>query len=358
MAKKIFKIVGIVLLAVIVLAAALLIWLTATEYKPESKEDVSVTAAKDASAKTLSPGDSLSVLTWNVGYGGLGKGSEFFMDGGKGVRDADEDTVKSYVKGIYDTAYNGDGKADIHMFQEVDKNSHRTYGIDETEPLSEGGSSTFALNFSVNFIPYPIPPIGRVQSGLLTSSDYAVESAQRIALPTPFKWPTRVANLKRCLLVNYIPLEGSDKYLVMVDLHLEAYDSGEGKIAQTKVLNEFIQSEYDKGNYVIAGGDFNQEFPGALVVYPNTHKDLWTPGTLDASMIPDGWSFAYDTSTPSCRLLNQAYNPDDKENTQYYVIDGFIVSPNVTVDSVKTLDEGFANSDHNPVLLKATLNTK
>jgi hypothetical protein len=75
-------------------------------------------------------------------------------------------------------------------------------------------------------------------------------------------------------------------------------------------------------------------------------------------MIPDGWSFAYDTSTPSCRLLNQAYNPDDKENTQYYVIDGFIVSPNVTVDSVKTLDEGFANSDHNPVLLKATLNTK
>lgn len=357
MAKRVFKIIGIVLLAIIVLAAALLIWLTATEYKPGAKESVKVTAADGSAAKTLAPGDSLSVLTWNVGYGGLGKDSDFFMDGGKGVRDADEATVKSYVKGIYDTVYNGDGKADVYMFQEVDNNSHRTFGIDETEPLSEGGNSTFALNFSVNFIPYPIPPIGRVQSGLLTVSDYGIESAQRISLPTPFKWPTRVANLKRCLLANYIPLKGTDKYLVIVDLHLEAYDSGEGKIAQTKVLNEFIQKEYDKGNYVITGGDFNQEFPGALVAYPNTHQKLWTPGILDASMIPEGWNFAYDTASPSCRLLNQPYDPDDTEDTQYYVIDGFIVSPNVKVQSVKTLSEGFANSDHNPVLLKVTLGT-
>ena len=42
-------------------------------------------------------------------------------------------------------------------------------------------------------------------------------------------------------------------------------------------------------------------------------------------------------------------------NTQYYVIDGFILSPNVQLDEVKVLDEGFANSDHNPVSLQVTL---
>jgi len=46
---------------------------------------------------------------------------------------------------------------------------------------------------------------------------------------------------------------------VLVNLHLEAYDSGEGKIAQTKLLVEFLEQEYAKGNYVIAGGDFNQD---------------------------------------------------------------------------------------------------
>jgi hypothetical protein len=37
------------------------------------------------------------------------------------------------------------------------------------------------------------------------------------------------------------------------------------------------------------------------------------------------------------------------------VIDGFLVSPNVRVESVETLDEGFACTDHNPVLLKVSL---
>ena len=37
------------------------------------------------------------------------------------------------------------------------------------------------------------------------------------------------------------------------------------------------------------------------------------------------------------------------------MIDGYIVSPNVQVDRVKTLDEGFVYTDHNPVLLEVTL---
>ena len=53
--------------------------------------------------------------------------------------------------------------------------------------------------------------------------------------------------------------------------------------------------------------------------------------------------------------MNQPYDPADTANTQYYVIDGFFLSPNVRVDSVETVDLGFENSDHNPVLLRVTL---
>ena len=70
--------------------------------------------------------------------------------------------------------------------------------------------------------------------------------------------------------------------------------------------------------------------------------------------LPSGWQYAYDGSIPTCRLLTQPYQPSS-EKTQYYVIDGFIVSPNVTVGKVETLDEGFVYSDHNPVVLDITL---
>ena len=164
-----------------------------------------------------------------------------------------------------------------------------------------------------------------------------------------------VSTLKRCLLVSRLPVEGSDRELVLVNLHLEAYDDGEGKAAQTRQLMGLLQEEYEKGNFVIAGGDFNQAFPGSLEAYPNNHPDLWEIPLLEEETLPDGFRFAFDFSTPSCRLLNQPYDPADLENTQHYTIDGFIVSPNVTVSTVETLDLGFENSDHNPVLMTVDL---
>ena len=134
---------------------------------------------------------------------------------------------------------------------------------------------------------------------------------------------------------------------------MEAYDDGEGKAAQSAQLLQFLQEEYEKGNYVIAGGDFNQAFPETLERYPVKRTTEWTPGILEE--LPEAWQYAYDESVPTCRLLNQPYAPSS-EKTQYYVIDGFIVSPNVTIDRVETLDEGFVYSDHNPVALEITLN--
>jgi endonuclease/exonuclease/phosphatase family metal-dependent hydrolase len=275
------------------------------------------------------------------------------MDGGEHVNAADEPAVRRYLSGIASTVQAGE--YDLVMLQEVDVDSSRTFRINEAESLAEG-DAYHALNYSCPFVPNPntllIEPLGRINSGLLTMSEFGIERAERHALPCPFSWPLRVANLKRCLLVSYLPVEGSDRQLVLVNLHLEAYDSGEGKIAQTKQLQEFIRSEYEKGNYVIAGGDFNQVFPGSLEVYPNEHPDLWAVGMLDESFLPgEGWQYAYDTSVPTCRLLNQPYDPSDTENTQYYVIDGFILSPNVELVSVNSLDMRFENSDHNPVSL-------
>lgn len=348
--KKILKAILIILLLVIIAAALFLAFLTIREYNPDASESVDV--ANSAEKVPLKADDEISILTWNTGYSALGKETDFVMDGGGNAPAADKDQVLRYISGMKSTM--DDVNADIVMLQEVELNSSRSYHIDQTHEYDRS-SSAFALNYSCDFVPFPWPPFGMIHSGVFTTTDYEITDATRLSLPCPFTWPLRVANLKRCLLATYIPVEGTDRQLVVVNHHLEAYDSGEGKIAQTKKLLEFVTAEYEKGNWVIAGGDWNQVFPGSLEKYPNTHEKEWAVGVLEESILPEGWQFAYDMSVPTCRLLNQPYDPSDTAGTQYYVIDGFMLSPNVTLETVETLNEGFENTDHNPVLMKVSL---
>ncbi len=349
--KKILKAVLVLPVTAVVGAGGLLGFLTATEYKPADVETLEVRTL-DAEALGPVPSDDLSVLSWNIGYAGLGKEQDFFMDGGSSSRPGSAELVNRYLEGIKQSI--AEQNADLVLLQEVDTDASRTYGIDETTALIQN-SGVHALNYSCPFVPIPMPPMGKIHSGLFTTTDYTVTAAERIALPCPFSWPLSTANLKRCLLVSRLPVEGSDRELVLVNLHLEAYDDGEGKVAQTKQLMSLLQEEYEKGNYVIAGGDFNQVFPGSLELYPNNHPELWAVGALEEASLPEGFSYVCDLSAPTCRLLNQPYNPTDTANTQHYVIDGFIVSPNVSVDTVETLDLGFENSDHNPVRMTVKL---
>lgn len=371
--KRCFLILGILFGMVLLAAAALFVTLTVTEYRPEAQEPIPLHYIAQKGSETAPEsswvvgfsfeGEALdkanfSILSWNTGYCGLGAEGDFFMDGGEQVRPASETLIQKNLDGI--RALIAEQDADFVFLQEVDSGSKRSYDVDEYAVLLDdackaGCTGAYALNFSCKYVPYPWPPIGKVHSGLMTTSRYAVSDATRISLPCPFSWPVSMVNLKRCLLVTRVPIAGSEKELVLVNLHLEAYDGGEGKLAQSKQLHELLAAEYEAGNYVVAGGDWNQVFPNTESAWPNTHKELWSPDYLDESELAEGWHYVWDDAVPSCRLLNQPYDPADTANTQYYVIDGFLVSPNLVVERVETLDADFAFSDHNPVRLTLTL---
>ena len=230
--KKVLKAVLILLLIVIIAFGAFLGFLTATEYKPADTETLELRTLSPDAAPI--PDEELSILSWNIGYAGLGREQDFFMDGGTHARPGSAEIVNRYLNGIRSSI--AGQNADLVMLQEVDTNSARTYSIDETTALIRN-TGVHALNYSCPFVPLPLPPqtpMGKVHSGLFTTTDYAVSGAERISLPCPFSWPLSTANLKRCLLVSRLPLEGSNHELVLVNLHLEAYDDGEGKAAQTR----------------------------------------------------------------------------------------------------------------------------
>lgn len=348
MIKTILKILGCVLSVLVLALVGLIVFLTATEYRPA---DIQVADRVVLGKTERMIGSKVTVYSWNIGYAGLGKESDFFMDGGSMVNPPDQETVEKNLLGIESFIQNT--PADAWLLQEVDVNSARTGALNEFERLQKNAASAaFVYNYKCSFVPIPLPPMGRIESGLATLCRTQMHgSAERVSLPCPFAWPVRAANIKRCLLVTRLPVENSDKELVLVNLHLEAYESGEGRIAQTRRLLEIMNDEYMRGNYVIAGGDFNQSFPGVLERYPVADPAKWTPGILENDILPSGWQFAYDEAVPTCRLLDQPYSPD----CQLYVIDGFILSPNVQLNEVQTIDLQFEHSDHNPVRLSVSL---
>ena len=350
MSKYVWRMALGLILAVAVLFMGMVGYLTVTEYNPayaETADRGSVNRSESITAR------SFSLLTFNTGYAGLDEDADFFMDGGQGVLSEDPERVEDNVGGILRILEMSG--ADFLMLQEVDVDSRRSFGTNQWlkyEYELEDYESRFALNYSCDYVPYPLrTPVGKVNSGLATYSSYDIVSATRYSLPTAFEWPERVANLKRCFLVTRIPIEDSEQQLVLINVHMEAYDDTEISREQIKQLTDFMKAEYDKGNFVIAGGDFNQSFPDSDA-YPVKDPELWTPGKLTRV---SGLRYFCDDSAPTCRLLNQPYDPDS-EDTQYYVIDGFLVTANVIVNEVKTLNYDFAYSDHNPVCLEFTLN--
>jgi endonuclease/exonuclease/phosphatase family metal-dependent hydrolase len=347
-------VIGCVAVAAAIFLGGFLVFLSVNEYRPDAVEVLEL--RNPAAGAALAAGSGFRVLSWNIGYASLDAAQDFFMDGGKRVRPSSDQVVKANLRGIWDFLSAGD--YDIVQIQEADTASRRSWYVDQAGSLTDAfkGSAAFAYNFFAPLVPYPVPEfIGQVSSGLLTLNKFPVSRAERISLPNPFRWPVRTANLKRCLLVERLPVRGSDRELVLVNLHLEAYDDSGGREAQTRALMEFLIAEYEKGNYCIAGGDFNQTFPGLDETrFPVRNRDFFSPGVLSPSLLPEGWRYGADLAVPSCRLLDKPYS-GSHDDTQLYVIDGFILSPNVELRSVKTVDMEFRYSDHNPVELTAAL---
>ena len=256
-----------ILLAAALLAAGLVGYLTVTEYNPAHAELAERGANNSLSKLTKT---NLRLVTFNTGFGGLGEDADFFMDGGKGVNPTSQEIVERNMIGIEEIM--SEQNADFLLLQEVDTDSKRSFHLNQWlqyEYDLADYETRYAMNYSCDYVPYPLNDrIGEVHSGIATYSRFDISSATRYSLPCPFSWPTRVANLKRCMLVPRRPIDDKEQELVIVNFHLEAYDDGEGKTAQSEQLMEFIQAEYEKGNYVIAGGDFNQTLPDTLERYP------------------------------------------------------------------------------------------
>jgi endonuclease/exonuclease/phosphatase family metal-dependent hydrolase len=293
-----------------------------------------------------------SCMIWNIGYGGLGEGMDFFYDGGKMVRDT-RSNVLFNLQNINNIIYFGKDSIDFYMIQEVDLKSKRSYGINEVELICNRLGKcikSFALNYDVAFVPLPLfSPMGKTKSGVLNISKKTPLNATRYGFQGDYGWPTKLFMLKRCFLANRYETSNGKEF-ILVNIHNSAYDEGHLRLEQVQALRNFAQSEYQKGNYVLLGGDWNQYPPSFQPKFSGFPFDDSNTAIHD-SIFSNKWQWAFDPSVPTNRSLQSPLH----EGTPVQVIDFFLASPNIKVIEIKGIDGHFRYTDHNPVFIKYKL---
>ena len=241
----------------------------------------------------------------------------------------------------------------IYLLQEIDRDSKRSAYIDELEFLRNKIFNKYDIayvdNYKVFFVPVPFfKPMGKVRAGLATVSKFDIKEAKRLKLPGEYGWPTKLFQLDRCIVLTRMDTEWN-KELVILNIHPSAYDPG-GKLREEQLdfIMKVAKEEYEKGNYVIIGGDWNSEFFENLN-FKYTEEKPESYIKLPEFFKLEGWKWAISNNAPTNRSLSAPYKKDE---TFVTVIDGFYVSPNIDIEYVKNIDLGFEYSDHNPVKAK------
>ena len=354
--KVLLKIISLVLILAVLTAATYLMYVIVTYDRIEDNQHLVVDGKAEKNEVKI--GQEYTIITQNLGFGAYTQDFTFFMDGGKESRAESKESVIECIDMGIDTVSSFD--PDFILFQEVDIDSTRSYHVDQYALLSEAFSDysrVKAINYDSAYLMYPIlEPHGASYSSMATFSRFNIQSSLRRSFPISTSL-SKFLDLDRCYSVSRV-MTDNGKELVIYNVHSSAYGgSDEIRTAQMTMLMNDMKAEYDKGNYVICGGDFNHDFTG-----DSTQKLNDGMGTLDFGwaqpfpdeLIPDGFSRAITYSgeyNPTCRDCDIPY----ERGNFTIIVDGFIVSDNVRIVEVENILTDFTYSDHAPVVMKFVL---
>lgn len=363
MGKKLGKVISGILLVLLAAVAAYVIYMQVHYYRIDDFTEI---ATENPRQELVKSGTAYRIMTYNIGFGAYSDDYSFFMDTGK-MKDGTKTAGKharalSKEEELANTAGSLEllktQNTDFIFTQEVDEKATRSYQVNQRKILTEGlsdYSAVFANNFHSAYLLYPFQePHGAVEAGMLTFSKYQISENTRRQFPVSDAFITKFTDLDRCFLVSRLPVDGG-KELVLIQVHLSAYDKG-GTIRakQLDLLNQALTEERGKGNYVIAGGDFNHDIADSIDAFPSEQEIPEWVYQLQADDLADGYRFVKAENAAEVPTCRGADIPYEKGVTYTVIVDGFIVSDNVEA-LAENIDAEFKYSDHNPVVMEFML---
>ncbi|MBS4057112.1 MAG: hypothetical protein KGZ82_07340 [Bacteroidales bacterium] len=347
--KKVILPIGLLLLGLIMFFGLFLVYVSITDFTPDDMEQLRI---KRRDNPTTIAKTDFTIMTWNIGYAGLGHEMDFFYDGGKKVRATKEQSA-AYLGSV--KAFLADEHAtNFILLQEVDIKAKRSYRVNQRQILTDvlyHDDVVSAVNYQIPFVPVPLfRPMGQVKAGMMTFARFEPTVAIRHAYPSIAGWPERLFLLDRCFIETRFAMQNG-KELVLINTHNSAFVDDQSLMQQElDVIAGMMTAEYEKGNYVVAGGDWNMN-PPDFEPLNDYRGNRYVPAevSIPASMLAPDWQYAFDASVPSNRHLDEPYTKGETGTT---TLDFFILSPNIELISVEARDLGFEFSDHNPVIMR------
>lgn len=354
--KKALKIAVLAAGVLLVVTAGYVAYLFVSYHRIEDKLalEVKEPVAETKETQALKTGEEYSALTYNVGFGAYIPDFSFFMDGGKSSWAKSKESVQETITGASDLIKSLN--PDFALIEEVDLDATRSYHVDQydlfTKSLPEY-YSVFAVNYDSAFLMYPFTqPHGKSKAGIAMYSRYPVVSSLRRSFPVSTSL-TKFFDLDRCYSISRIPVENG-KELVVIALHMSAYGNSDAiREGQISMLCEDMEKEYQAGNYVICGGDFNHDLKA--LENDKQEKASWAY-PFPRESLPQHFMFCLDSFSAQEResMWNSARNADMEyvpEETYTVTLDGFIISDNVECIKYENINTGYQFSDHDPVFM-------
>jgi hypothetical protein len=292
---------------------------------------------------TQAAGEALNITVWNLGYGGLGRESDFVSDGGKHLFPPSRRAVQNNVAAI--NALIAREPADVIVFEEIAQGGPVNYWVNLKGQLDRtlaDRSSVFFADFQTRLMPWPL----HMRHGQAIYASYAIAGADVVPLPAE---DTAIFGVRRryASVVARIPIEGREHGWTIASVHLAAFDPDAA--VRTRQLHELLawaQREYESGQHVVLAGDWNFQIAETNFPHRTEERFLFWLFRFPQDALGEGWRIGADASVPSVRTNHQPYVAGENYVT---TIDGLIVSPNVAIESVANADLGFEHTDHQPV---------
>jgi len=202
--------------------------------------------------------DVFTVMSYNIGYLS-GMTNNMAVRTEKGLF---EKNMKRFLQML------NKKKPDVIGFQEIDFHSRRSFYVNQMRTIAEKAGYKYgaaAVNWDKHYVPFPYwPPsvhFGEMLSGQAILSQWPILSAKRVVLQKPKNKPFYYNAFYLDRLVQAVKIKIKNRELMILNVHLEAFDWKTRENQAKKVLE--IYRTFKDDYPVLLMGDFNCVPPGA-----------------------------------------------------------------------------------------------
>lgn len=328
-------------LAIVILFTIFFFWASASRFDESEYAKIIKYKSQDL---PYTPGDTLSVMTYNIGYLS-GMTNNLAADTDEKFYGNNEQRAVELFEKYHPT---------ITGFQEIDFESSRSYEVNQLDVIGKTNNyhnSATSVNWDKNYLPFPYWPIsaqyGKMLSGQAILSEFTITSNERIVMEKPESNPAyyNAFYIDRLVQVTNIDIGGNE--VIVINTHLEAWDIP-AREKQVKIVLDLYE-KYAANYPVLLVGDFNSIPP----VDPNPDEYFMGDHTMD---------IIYSGTNISPAIADSSYL---KNTSKHYTFDSvdpyqkidyvFYNNDRITPVVAKVLAEAGDISDHLPVLFEFVL---